>query len=442
MIALDLAKMLSGIDFSRIPEEAKKKTVQCVSDFIGVFLGGKHFHESKALRDALREKYDEIPTTGSTALWIASVGRLLDFDDGHRRAMGHPGVPVISTALAMARRQGASGVSFMEAVVRGYEAYCFIGPVINPKAYLERGFDATGICGAVGAAAVASTILAFDEKKMADAIAIAASLCGGLNQYTIDGGSPKYLCAGWAAKLGVESALIAQNGLTGPLGIFEGEKGYCQGFAVDYDRSLLENPRVSWAVESVYLKRFACVRRLHAALDIVDDAMRKEGILAKNIRRIDVYGSHFIAESAKYDPADETLAQTSMPFAIALLLKYGEVTIERIKENIGNADVSRLSRLVHIFEDESFNDLLKEEKGLWGAARVNITTEDGREVAGERKYALGEREAPLPEELLRHKFMNLATKSVSEEQAEKIFGELEDLVSIENMSETVSRIID
>ncbi|MFA0887751.1 MAG: MmgE/PrpD family protein [Synergistales bacterium] len=441
MPVIDLATMLQGITEESIPGEARQKAIQCSQDMAGVFLGGKNLPEGQQVHQALAGASGTIGEPGALALWIGSVTRLLDFDDGHRRAMGHPGVPILSSAIALAKTVDFPGKKFIQAITRGYEAYGYIGRVVNPKAYLERGFDATGICGAVGSAATAGTILGLCTEELGNAISIAGSLCGGLNQYAIDGGSPKFLCAGWAAKLGITAAQLAKAGLDGPSDIFRGRKGFCQGFAVEYDPELLNDYRIHWEILNVYLKRFACVRRLHASLDIVDRIVGENALTADRIERIDVYGSAFIAESAKYAPKDLTLAQTSMPYAIAILLKYGAVTMELLKENLGNQDIRRLAEKVVITEEEAFNEILKKDKGLWGAARIDLRTKDGETFTEERHYALGERENPLPENALREKFMGLASRSLGPNAAREIYEGLADLENLETARTLASKII-
>lgn len=441
MPVIDLATMLQGITGETLPGEVRQKAIQCSQDMVGVFLGGKRLPEGKQVFRALAGTSGQIADPGALALWIGSVTRLLDFDDGHRRAMGHPGVPVLSTAIALSNTLDCPGKTFIQAITRGYEAYAYIGKVINPKAYLDRGFDATGICGAVGSAATAGTILGLDAESLGNAISIAGSLCGGLNQYAIDGGSPKFLCAGWAAKLGVMAAELAKAGLDGPSNIFRGKKGFCQGFAVEYDPEMLNDYRIHWEILNVYLKRFACVRRLHASLDIVGQIVGENVLAADHIERIDVYGSAFIAESAKYAPKDLTLAQTSMPYTIAILLKYGAVTMELLKENLGNEEIKGLAERVVITEEEAFNEVLKKDKGLWGAARIDLTTKDGETFTGQRHYALGERENPLPEKVLREKFMSLATRSLSQDSAREVYDMLADLEKQETVRTLASKII-
>jgi len=440
MIAQQLAKMIGQIRYDSMPQEVKGKASQCCCDMLGVFLGGRGMKEGHIVKRALVGNAPGIENSAQLALWIGSVTRLLDFDDGHRRAMGHPGVPIWSAALALAATRRISGSRFAEAAVGGYDVYCHVGRAINPRAYLERGFDATCICGSVAAAATAGILMKLDENEIANAISIAASLCGGLNQYAIDGGSPKYLCAGWAAMLGIQAAKLAQCGADGPSAIFEGKKGFCQGFAVEYDRALLDDTTLRWDILDVYLKRFACVRRLHAALDIVDELVGHHALNLDHIDSIDVVGSRFIAESAIYNPASVVLAQTSMPYAIAILLKFGKVTEELIGTHLDDPEIHVLAGKIRVGEEEFFNRLMEEKKGLWGAAKVTLTTKFGEIHSKTLEYALGERENPLPPQILKKKFMTLATESIDEDKAKDIFEKLADFTLISNVGDIVSEL--
>jgi 2-methylcitrate dehydratase PrpD len=57
--------------------------------------------------------------------------RVLDLDDGHREAMGHPAGVVVSAALAIGENIGASGAEVINAIVVGYEVYARIGKTIR-----------------------------------------------------------------------------------------------------------------------------------------------------------------------------------------------------------------------------------------------------------------------------------------------------------------------
>ncbi|MGE5541667.1 MAG: MmgE/PrpD family protein, partial [Bacillota bacterium] len=234
MTATRLANLISTIRWDTMPRSAVERAKLAVLDYLGVLFAGMSMPLSREMLDNLGGP-DALARGEDFALWSGTVARIVDLDDGHRFAMGHPGVPVISGVLASAVESTVTGPQFLEAVIRGYEVYGFLGRVVNPPAYRERGFDSTGICGAVAAAAGVASTRKPDAGEMGHAMAIAGSLCGGLTQYFEDGSSPKYLCSGWAAHLGIKAASFARHGFTGPDSIFGGKSGFCQAFSPKYD---------------------------------------------------------------------------------------------------------------------------------------------------------------------------------------------------------------
>lgn len=434
-----LMDVLREMAFENIPEKILEKTKTCLVDFVGVFCSGSGKLESRRMKDALggdQILYDP----EDLAFWMGSTARLIDLDDGHRFAMGHPGVVVNAVAIALAANTaGVGGKKVLEALVKGYEVYCYQGRAINPSAYLQRGFDATSVCGAAAAATVAGTIMELTEDRIADAISLAASLCGGLNQYSIDGSSPKYLCAGWACKLGVFAANLARHGMGGPAGIFEGRLGYCNGFSPQPDFAHLNNPTLNWEIQYVYLKKFSCVRRIHATLDTVEKIFKREELVTDQIKQVEVFGGQFLCDAAIYRPDDLVKAQTSVPYTVALLMAFGEVSCDLVEGNIENSDIGILSDRVRLIRDEEFVRLAEREPSLWGAARVKITTIDGRLYADESIVAIGEPENPFPLEVMHTKFVGLVAGILGNETTNKLWvginnleqnGELESLLPI------------
>ena len=107
----------------------------------------------------------------------------------------------------------------LDAHVIGYEAIVRLGETIRYDHY-NAGWHATGTLGAIGAAAAAARLLGLGAREFAHALAISASLAGGLKvQFGTD---TKALHAGLAARAGIEAARLAAAGATGSLSTFEG----------------------------------------------------------------------------------------------------------------------------------------------------------------------------------------------------------------------------
>ncbi len=424
----DLINVLEQIRFDTMPNEPMERAKSCLADYLSIFECGKSMEPALQLKSALGGT-DILERAEDLAYWMGGTTRLLDLDDGHRFAMGHPGVPILSAALATAAvlNKQASGTVFLESIVRAYETYCYIGRCVNPSAYLERGFDATCICGAPAAAVASGTILNLNSRQLGNAVAIAASLCGGLNQYVEDGSAPKYLCAGWGAKLGISAAVLAQNGLTGPEEIFEGRLGFAHGFAPKVNEQHMMNPQLRWEINLIYQKKFSCVRRIHTTLDCIEDIFGTEGLTYKDVSSVHVYGGSFIASAGSYSPRTEVKAQTCVPYTAALLMRYGAVTLDLIENNLEDKEIEALSRKVFVVEDEAFHQLTEKDPSLWGAVRIEVETADGKHFSRESHVAIGDPEKPFPQHMLQEKFMSLVTGVWSPDQANQIWGFIQTL---------------
>lgn len=425
-----LADVLEQITYNSMSSETIAQAKSCIADYLSIFVAGKGMRPAQELQMALGGEAI-FHNSEDLSFWMGGATRLLDLDDGHRFAMGHPGVPIMSAAFATVQIDApeADGTLFLEAVVRAYETYCYLGRCINPSAYLDRGFDATCVCGASAAAVAAGTLRGLNKKQIKNAIAIAASLCGGLNQYVEDGSSPKYLCAGWAAKLGICASKLAINGLTGPEEIFEGRLGYCHGFAPKVNERHLMEPKLNWEINYVYLKKFSCVRRIHTTLDCIEEIMEREKVLYSQIQRVNVFGGRFIASAGTYAPETEVKAQTCVPYVVALLLRYGAVTLESIESNLKNCEIEELSRKVAVIEDEAFNQLTLREPSLWGAVRVEVLLDDGRRFCRESHVAIGDPEKPFSKEALHNKFLSLVKSEWNDEKSAAVWNIIQTLDS-------------
>src|SRR6185312_15821072 len=85
--------------------------------------------------------------------------------------------------------------------------------------------------GAMAADAAVAATLKLDETQIVDAWGIAGSMAGGIIEYLADGSWTKRLHPGWAAQAGLQAALLARNGFSGPRSVFEGTHGLFNGFA-------------------------------------------------------------------------------------------------------------------------------------------------------------------------------------------------------------------
>jgi 2-methylcitrate dehydratase PrpD len=153
----------------------------------------------------------------------ATFGHGFEIDDFAPAAIAHPGCVAVPASLNVAEREHLSGKDVLTGVALAGEVITRIGES-GMKWMLARGFHETCILGVFGASAVAAKMLGMDAQNIACAMSIAGSHASGTTEYTQSGGDVKRVHAGIGANAGIRSALLARNGLTGPLTILEGTR--------------------------------------------------------------------------------------------------------------------------------------------------------------------------------------------------------------------------
>ena len=149
---------------------------------------------------------------GWAALANGAAGHAHDFDDTNFALLGHPSVPLLSTAAGRGGgRDGRRRRALVLGYIVGFEVDVALGTALNPAHY-TRGWHATSSIGTLGCAAAAARIMGLDLVQTRHALAIAASHASGLKENF--GSMTKPYHAGHAARNGLLAAQLAREGMT------------------------------------------------------------------------------------------------------------------------------------------------------------------------------------------------------------------------------------
>lgn len=413
-VALALARHVAGRRRDPLPDAVREQAARCLLDTVGNMLGARHSPKADTL-DAYVAKslgVAEASVVGGArtscemaAFANAALARMNDLDDGHQAAMGHPASVLVPTALAVGQVRGVSGSEVLGALIAAYDVYAGLGAAINPSAYHERGFDSTGIVGCVAAAALAARLRGLDVEQTAHAMRIAAAHAGGLTESQNDGSAGKVLCPAWAARAGLQATDLAQAGFTGAAAAFEGAKGYFRGFANQWDAArATADLGHGFGIEGNYFKLHACMRGLHGAVDAALMLQRQSATAWQQVTRIRVLSSSFMARLGRPHPADLAQAQCSLPYCVALALKFGRVGPTQMQAGLNDPDIHGLQRRIEVMVDESLEDLWVHQPRTWGAAEVVLEFGPARQSRQRVVTARGGCEDPLSTPELEAKF--------------------------------------
>src|SRR5580765_4211022 len=101
----------------------------------------------------------------NAALVNAMFGHADETDDFEPVTKAHPGCAVVPAALAMAERNGGSGLDVLKAVVLGYDLCCRFLMALGPDHVRATHRSAEGTSSTFGSVGAAACLARFDEMR-------------------------------------------------------------------------------------------------------------------------------------------------------------------------------------------------------------------------------------------------------------------------------------
>jgi len=332
-----------------IPAAVRDNAALRVLDTIGCALGGaREEHAPSVLALASRWGGPGLSTVWGTTLTAAppqaalangAFAHGLDFDDTHADSVCHASAVLVPAVLALAESERLGGRDALTALVAGYEAMIRIG-MAAPGRFHERGWHATAVCGAFGAALAAGKSLGLDASRLTAAVGIAGSMASGVMEFLEDGSWVKRLHPGWAAQSGIQAAALAQEGFTGPATALEGRLGFYRAALGDVPdiAKQLKNLGDEWETVRSSFKLYPCCHLNHAYLDAVASLKRTEGLRPEQVEEVECLVPAgevpIVCEpaTAKLRPRSPYDAKFSLAFCVAAALVGDRVGIGTFTE--------------------------------------------------------------------------------------------------------------
>lgn len=300
-----------------------------------------------------------------------------DFDDGHRKAVGHPASALAAVAIILGRENKTDLTEILKSVIVGYEVATRFSLSRKPESINSY---SSGRWVAFGTVATAAYLLELETNEIAHALSnafvLSPHMLGGSSD--VSTGSMSKEGVAWAVQSGLQSAMFAKDGFSGPYLFLEESNEFNL-------ETLLEGLGDSYLINSNYFKPYACCRWLHPAINACENIIKTNNLNLKNISNLKVYTFSRLKKliSEKY-PTNVIMAQFHLPYALAIMIIYGECGPKYFNEDfIDNDDIKRLIDKIQIVENEKYSEIFPAEL----ASGVEI------KVAG-NKYFVEQMSAP------------------------------------------------
>ncbi len=340
-IAEQLAAFVAGLSIETLPLPVIEEARRCLLDCTGVIVAGQSTEVAQSTRAHAISVYAggraHVLASGDTmhpigaALVNGTSGHANDFDDTSYTGIMHGSVVVYPAALALAEERGISGARLLEAFVAGVEVEYAIAELCTDHIYF-KGWWTSGVYGGFGAAAACAKILQLDRAGIANAISTAAAYASGMR--ACFGTDAKPLGVGLAASKGLESALFAASGLTGPVDVFESESGFLKllndnKHSPDFDLQLSKKWRL--LEPGILFKSYPVCSAAQAGAELTARLMKQHSLNADDIEQVICEVPPLVELSLVYNrPNSSREAQFSMPFAVGCMLAFGGLGLEHL----------------------------------------------------------------------------------------------------------------
>jgi 2-methylcitrate dehydratase len=412
-----LAAFVVRMTFADLSEEARQQLKIRILDALGCAIGALEGPPIKMLRAQLEDFGGKPLVTliggGKTApdraaLYNSALVRYLDYNDSYlaKKETCHPS-DNLGAVLAASEYAHRNGREFLTALAIAYQVQCRLSDVAPVRA---KGFDHT-TQGAYAVAASVARALGLDQSGVANAVAISGTAYNAL-RVTRTGSLSNWKGLAYpnTAFGATHATFLAMRGITGPLEVFEGNKGLMDAitgpFELDWTRENLE------IVRRTSVKKYNAEFHSQSTLEAILELRAARQVRPEEIEeiRIDIFdvAYHIIGggeEGDKQQVRTKEEADHSLPYMVAVALLDGDVSpAQYVPERIVREDVQSLLRRVTIQPDEEMSKRFPAEM----PCHIQITLKDGQKLTIEKQDYEGFYTRPMSWEKAIAKFERLA----------------------------------
>lgn len=446
--AAQLAAWSGRVRFEDIPADVVHATQLRVLDVIGLIMAGTRTRLGRSARAAsvamsaggscrILGFGDKVGVTAA-AFANGALSQSLQYDETHIESIVHASSPVVAAALAIADWRGVTGREFVTAVALGNEIACRIG-CVAPGEFHRRGLHPTGLFTTFGCTYLAAMLLRLDPERTVHAAGIAGSFASGILQCWVDGTETQFLHPGWSAKAGIEAAVLAREGATGPAEVFEGRLGFfaahLQDASVPRDFTRIAGGLGEvWASRASSFKPYPVAHVIHPYIDALLRLAGRHKISAADVDWIDCPVPQYIVPivcepvAEKTAPVSDFHGRVSLQYTLAEALVRGGLGREAYREEcLRDPAILALARRIRYRVDPGFPG-----PGRFKGA-VEIGLRDGRRFSEVEDYNRGSPQNPMSAADLRAKFDDNASGILDSAGRDRIVQSIESLAAAPDM---------
>ncbi len=424
--------------FEDLPTEMIHEAVRCLTDTLGVSVGGAQTDMSRIIRSHAVRQFGG---TGSHIWWDGRTASpagaalangmtidALDAHDGYKPAKGHVGCGVIPGLIAVMEAEGRNDANeLLTSLIIGYEIGSRAGVALHDSV---SDYHTSGAWIALAVAALGARQLGLTKAETREAVGI-AEYHGPRSQMmrVIDAPTMVKDGSGWGAMAGVSAAYLAQDGFTGAPAITM-EAPDLAHFWDDLGQN--------WLVAQQYIKLYPVCRWAQPPVEAVLALMKKHQFSADDVAEITIETFH---EGKRLNtiPNNTEEAQYSLPYAVAVALVRGTIGVDEVTQNgLSDQKIRAIAKSIIITETDEFNAVFPAHR----IARAILKLKDGRVLVSAPTEAKGDPEVKISDAVLWSKFYDLTVPVIGQDKATSLDKAIQALPDGNNVNRLFSLLAD
>lgn len=431
-ISYKLASWAANLKYEDLSPTAIQSAKLFLYDSFGCALGGSQQHDVKIALEHFKEMggaptcttlVDGWKTNPVDAAFLnALMIRAMDYNDIYWKAdPSHPS-DIIPAALSICEMNNLSGKELIVGTIIAYEIEMRLCEFGDPgiREYGWHHATLTSICSPFVAGRMLK--LTPDQIQQAAGISASPSMCLG----AVTAGrltNMKNTVDPMATRSGVQAALLAKRGYSGPEHVIDGKESFIhcfEKFGGKFHQNMLTDnlptkPGDHYKVVDCGMKSFPIEALSHAPLTammkIVKDNKINPNVVTEIKVEVIARAADILGDPAKYRPTSKETADHSLPYSLAVGLVDGMVTPLQFKdERINDSKLIPVMDKIKVVPNQEFEALFPK----FQPSQVTITLTDGKSYQQRVDVPKGDPRDPMTEEEIAVKFNALAKGIVSD----------------------------
>ena len=230
----EVGEALAGVSWAKLSAPAQEKLKHCVIANFSVAVAGLPYVRLPEPRQSPEGHFlfSGRRTSGAreAAFWNAAVMHARTQDDFHPVGNLHAATVLFPAAMAAAEAANSPGERFLDALTAGYVAAAGLSRAFSPRT-THKGLRSTSLYSSFGAVASAGRLTGLDAAGLANAVALASSIAGGLTQCWVDGSDEWQLHVAQAASNALLAIDLTRAGVKGGEHALDGKAGFYHAHA-------------------------------------------------------------------------------------------------------------------------------------------------------------------------------------------------------------------